>query len=121
MGAVGAIPKTTGGVIHIPWYATLFRGDRFAPALAEIAAVSLRYGALDYEVVRNRDDTYMFRQTATFDDKTDFTRYWEGHEFVAFRARHSGWYQVPVLYVWHERVARGRSQLNGANGDPQAA
>jgi hypothetical protein len=33
------------GLIHIPWYATLFRGDRFEQALAEIAPVAMRYGA----------------------------------------------------------------------------
>jgi hypothetical protein len=30
------------GVVHIPWYATLFRGDQFEVALREIAPVSLR-------------------------------------------------------------------------------
>jgi hypothetical protein len=102
-----------GGLVHIPWYATLFRGDRFAEAVAEIAPVALRYGALDYEVRRSRDDTYIFNQTATFESKADFTRYWEGPEFVAFRARHSGWYQVPVLYSWYERIVRGEARVNG--------
>jgi hypothetical protein len=121
MGAAGQLPGGVGaGVVHIPWYATLFRSDKFAVALAEIAEVALRYGALDYDVQRNRDDTYMFRQMATFESKADFTRYWEGPEFIEFRARHSGWYQVPVLYVWHERLARGESQING-NGEASAA
>jgi hypothetical protein len=117
MGAAGELPGGTGpGVVHIPWYATLFRGDKFAVAVSEIAAVAIRYGALDYEVHRNRDDTYMFRQMATFPSKADFTRYWEGPEFIEFRARHSGWYQVPVLYVWHERLVRGETLVNGGQG-----
>jgi len=33
------------GVVNIPWYSTLFRGDRFEVALREIAPISLRYGA----------------------------------------------------------------------------
>jgi hypothetical protein len=33
------------GVVHIPWYATVFRGDKLAAALNEIAAHNLRYGA----------------------------------------------------------------------------
>ena len=44
------------GVVNIPWYATLFRGDRFAEALGEIAPVALRYGASDYTVYRAQDD-----------------------------------------------------------------
>ena len=46
------------GVMHIPWYATVFRGDKVAAALVEIAPVALRYGATDYAVYRSRDDRY---------------------------------------------------------------
>jgi hypothetical protein len=96
-----------GGVVHGPWYATLFRGDKFEAALAEIAPVALRYGAVDYEVQRSKEDAYKFLQTATFERKLDFTAYWEGPEFIEFRANCSGWFQVPVLYQWHSRVVRG--------------
>ncbi len=95
------------GVIHVPWYATLFRGDKFELALAEVAPVALRYGALDYEVYRSDEDTYKFLQTATFERKIDFTAYWEGPEMIEFRSRYSSWYQVPVLYQWNRRVVRG--------------
>lgn len=95
------------GVVHIPWYATLFRGDGFEQALVDVAPEALRYGALDYEVQRSRDDAYKFLQTATFERKDDFTRYWEGPEMVEFRTRHSGWFQVPVVYGWQDRVTRG--------------
>ena len=95
------------GVVHIPWYATGFRGDGLEEALRRIAQVAQRYGALDFAVYRNRDDRYRFLQTATFDDKLDFTRYWEGEEFVAFRVNHSGWYQVPVLYSWNDLIVSG--------------
>lgn len=99
------------GNVHIPWYATLFRGDRFADALAEISPVALRYGALDYHVYRSRDDGYKFLQTATFESKTDWERYWNGPEFRMFREEYSSWYQVPVLYVWHDVIVAGRSEL----------
>ena len=95
------------GVVHIPWYATFFRGDRFALALEEIAPIALRYGATEYHVYRSRDDRYRFLQMTTFADKGDFERYWYGREFSDWRADHSSWYQVPVLYVWHELVASG--------------
>jgi len=96
-----------GGVVHIPWYATGFRADALETALAEIAAVAPRYGATDYRVYRSRDDRYRFLQTSTFEDKVDFDRYWYGGEFSDWRAEHSSWYQVPVLYVWHDLVTEG--------------
>ena len=40
------------GVLNIPWYSTLFRGDQFEAALSEIAPVCLRYGATDFEVMK---------------------------------------------------------------------
>jgi hypothetical protein len=104
------------GTVHIPWYATVFRGDKFADALAEIAPISLRYGASDFMVYRSRDDAYKFLQLTTFADKVDFERYWYGPEFVAFRADYASWYQVPVLYVWNDIVVAGA--LDSAdNGD----
>ena len=67
-------PEMALGVAQIPWYATLFRGDQFAAAVAEIAPISLRYGALDYIVYRNRDDQYKFMQCATWDSKASGRR-----------------------------------------------
>jgi hypothetical protein len=96
-----------GGVVQIPWYATLFRGDRFEQAVAEIAPIALRYGATDYEVRRSAEDSYRFTQTASFEDSADFYAYWEGPEFAEFRSRYQGWYQVPVLYEWYSRVTQG--------------
>ena len=95
------------GSVHIPWYATVFRGDQLATALQEIAPVALRYGATDYRVYRSRDDAYRFLQMATFEDKGDFERYWYGEEFAAWRADYSGWFQVPVVYSWFDRVIAG--------------
>ncbi len=65
-------------VVHIPWYATVFRGDKLEAALELIAPLALRYGASDYRVYRSRDDRYKFLQMATFEDKLDFERYWYG-------------------------------------------
>ena len=95
------------GVVHIPWYATLFRGDKFELALQEIAPVALRYGATEYRVYRSRDDRYKFLQMATFEDHYDWDRYWNGEEFSIWRGDYSGWYQVPVLYTWSDLVVVG--------------
>jgi hypothetical protein len=95
------------GVVHIPWYATGFRHDKLADALAGIAPVALRYGARSYQVHRYRDDLYKFLQMAEFDDKLDFDRYWAGPEFTDFRVLASSWYQVPVTYGWSDLVISG--------------
>jgi hypothetical protein len=96
------------GLLVIPWYATAFRGDRLARALADVAPVALRYGALDYEVRRSKEDEYRFFQTATFERDRDFYAYWEGPELSDFRTRYQGWFQVPVLYEWFTVITRGR-------------
>jgi hypothetical protein len=95
------------GCVIVPWYATGFRGDGFEKDLNEIAAVALRYGATDYAVYRSRDDRYRFQQVASFEQYLEWERYWEGPEMVYFRAAHSSWYQIPVLYGWWDRTAHG--------------
>jgi hypothetical protein len=95
------------GVVHIPWYATGLRHDKLAAALTGIAPIALRYGAHSYAVYRSNDDRYKFMQTAEFEHKRDWERYWNGPEFIDFRVLTSSWYQVPVLYVWHDVIASG--------------
>jgi len=95
------------GVVHIPWYATVFRGDRFTEAVAAIAPVALRYGATSYAVYRSRDDMYRILQLAAFEEKEAWEAYWYGPEFVAWRADHSSWYQVPLVYTWTDLVIQG--------------
>jgi quinol monooxygenase YgiN len=95
------------GAVHIPWYATGFRGDKLEAALAEIAPIALRYGATSYAVYRSDDDLYKFLQVATFKSHDDWDAYWAGPEFVRFRTLTSSWYQVPVLYSWHKVAAEG--------------
>jgi hypothetical protein len=101
------------GVVQIPWYSTLFRSDKFAAALGEIAPIATRYGATDYRVYRNRDDLYKFNQMISFDDKVDFEAYWYGPEFIEWRTIHSSWYQVPILYTWNDLILQG-----GLNAEP---
>ena len=95
------------GAVHIPWYATVFRGDKLESALEIIAPLALRYGATDYAVYRSRDDRYKFLQLATFEAKSDFERYWYGEEFVGWRADYTSWYQVPIVYAWHDLIIAG--------------
>ena len=56
---------------------------------------------------RYRDDRYKFLQTAEFESKLDFERYWTGPEFIDFRVMHSSWFQVPVVYGWTDLIVGG--------------
>ncbi len=105
------------GIVSIPWYATVFRGDQLETALKEIAPLALRYGATEYTVYRSRDDRYKFMQTASFEDGADFDRYWYGPEFSRFRSEHSGWYQVPILHYWNDQVAAGAVEAEPVASD----
>jgi hypothetical protein len=107
------------GSVHIPWYATGFRADKIEAALEEIAPMALRYGATAYAVYRYRDDRYKFLQTATFESKVDWERYWNGPDFIRWRSVNSGYYQVPVLYQWADIAIEGHLPTDpGYGGEP---
>ena len=57
------------GVVHLPFYATGFRGDDLEAALAQLAPISVNYGALRYDVYRSRDDRYKFLMAIEFERK----------------------------------------------------
>src|SRR5690242_4553211 len=95
------------GIVHVPWYATVFRGDKLEAVLAELAPVALRYGASSYALHRNRDDAYKFLQTATFETKLQWEQYWFGPEFTHARIAAQSYYQVPLLYSWNDIVVEG--------------
>lgn len=111
------------GTVIVPWYATGFRSNAFEEALNEVAAVALRYGASSYAVYRSRDDRYRFQQLARFAEHIDWERFWDGPEMTDFRVRHSGWYQVPVLYGWWDLTAGASIEgepviVDAPNGQP---
>lgn len=104
------------GVVHIPWYATGFRGDQLAEELIRVSALATQYGATGYALHRSRDDHYKLLQMLEFDEHADFERYWHGPELSDMRTYCSGWYQVPVLYTWHDVVTQGeRPHRSGAH------
>ena len=95
------------GVVHIPFYATVFRGDKLEAAVEELAPLALRYGASSYAVHRNRDDRYKILFMAAFENKFDWERFWDGPEFRHFRIVNQSYFQVPLLYTWNDVVVEG--------------
>jgi hypothetical protein len=109
------------GVVRIPWYATVFRGDKFADAVAELSPHAFRYGATRYAVHRSLDDKYKIDQMLWFESKDDWYRFWESAEVIEFRARYMGKYQIPVVYVWYDEIAAGElgPQVGAAEPRPE--
>ncbi|HMS72967.1 MAG TPA: hypothetical protein PKB03_08020 [Baekduia sp.] len=95
------------GVAHIPFYATAFRGDELAGALADIAPVARRYNATWWSVHRSVEDAYSMRLQVAFPSKQDWDLFWNGSEMQTFRAHNSGAYQVPLMYSWFDVVTEG--------------
>ena len=95
------------GVMHVDWYATVLRQDRFAAEVSAVAPLALRYGATQYSVQRSRDDRYKITQMAWFETKQGWYAYWEGPEMLAFRRRLSGKYQIPITYTWYDELVAG--------------
>jgi hypothetical protein len=95
------------GVVYVPYYATVFRQETFAAKVAEIAPLTLRYGAAKYQLHRSQDDRYRITLMAWFESKKDFYRWYDGPEMIEFRARNSGHFQIPVVYMWYDELAAG--------------
>ena len=106
-------------LIWVQWYATIFRKDVFAQAVAEVAPLALRYGASQYQVHVSNDDRYKITQMTWVPDHESWYSYWEGPEMVEFRARNSGRYQVPIVYQWMDEIALGSlaRRPDDADGD----
>ena len=97
------------GIVHVPWYATGFRGDQLQAELERITPLATRYGATSYVVYRGRDDRYKFLQATEWEDHLDWDRYWAGPEMTDFRIYCQGWFQVPIVYTWNDLVCRGEA------------
>jgi len=94
-------------VVTILWHATPFRGDKFEEAWRPVAAAALDYGASWWAFYRSKDDPSDFTQVAIFEDKRQWERYWYSEELAEARAESSGFYEVPVLPIWHRVVGAG--------------
>ena len=105
------------GVVQIPWYATLFRGDKLEAALRadRAARAALRRDRLPRlpqprRPVQVHADAPRSRTSST-SSATGTAR------SSATGARdYSSWYQVPILYTWNDLVFQGGLEPAAANG-----
>lgn len=108
-------------LIWVQWYATIFRKDVFAQAVAEVAPLALRYGASQYQVHVSNDDRYKITQMTWVPSHEAWYSYWEGPEMVEFRARYAGKYQIPIVYAWADEIASGSRVEGIENGTAEPA
>ena len=94
-------------VYTILWHANPFRGDKFEDAWRPAAAAAIDYGATFWAFLRSKDDPLDFMQMASFPDKKAFERYWFSEQISEARAEASGFFEVPVLPIWHRVVDTG--------------
>jgi hypothetical protein len=95
------------GVVHVPFYATVFRKESMAAAIATAAPIALRYGATQYQVHHSQEDRYKVLMMIWFENKRDWYRFWEGPEMNEFRRRYASRFQIPLVYAWHDEIAQG--------------
>jgi hypothetical protein len=91
-------------VCYIDWHVTPFRADRFLEIWRPAASRVLAFGATSWSLTRNADDPLHIRQTAVWNSRDDFDRYWYSDEIAAAREEAMGYYGKPVSPVWHSLV-----------------
>jgi quinol monooxygenase YgiN len=91
-------------VTYIDWHVTPFRADRFIETWRPAAARALAFGASNWSLTRSTDDPLHIRQTATWENREDFERYWYSDEITSARQQVVDYYGKPVLPVWHSLV-----------------
>ena len=94
-------------LVFILWHANPFRGDKFEEAWRPAAQAALDYGASSWAFIRSKDDPLDFIQLASFENKTDFERYWYSEEIAEARITIQGLFQVPLLPTYHSIVGMG--------------
>jgi hypothetical protein len=96
-------------LVHIPWAANPFRGDKFAEGWAAAAELALDFGAVSWGFYRSLDGRLDFIQEAVFPTKAQWERYWYSEELAEMRVQLQGYFNVPVLPELYEIVGEGRA------------
>jgi len=91
----------------IEWKITPFRADRWLDIWEPVAARMPAFGAKSWSLIRSTENPLSFVQTAVWEDRADFERYWYSDVVAAAREEAIDLYDKPVLPVWHTLIAAG--------------
>lgn len=92
-------------VCTLDWHITPMRADRWLDLWEPAAAKMPAYGARSWSLIRATDDPLHFRQTAAWERRADFERYWYAEEISQTRAAIIDLYDIPLLPAWHILLA----------------
>ncbi len=92
-------------VCVLDWHIAPFRADRFLDLWEPAAERMASYGAKSWSLTRSIDDPLAFQQTATWESRADFERWWYSEEVADIRASILNLHDLPILPSWHTLVA----------------
>ncbi|HEX6666493.1 MAG TPA: hypothetical protein VF081_07850 [Solirubrobacterales bacterium] len=92
-------------VCTLDWHIAPFRADRWLDVWESAAAKMPAYGAKNWSLTRSIDDPQAFQQSAEWESRADFERYWFSEEIEAAREATIGYYDIPMLPTWHTVIA----------------
>lgn len=92
-------------VCTLDWHISPLRADRFLDLWEPAAARMPAFGATSWSLTRSTEDTHHFLQTALWQKRSDFERYWYSEEIERAREAIIDIYDKPLLPVWHILVA----------------
>ena len=94
-------PRRVAEVSVIDWHVHPKREERWYAVWSQIAERSLAFGAHSYSLTRSEDDPQHFRESAVWESREDFQRYWTSDEVAAAREQVMPLYNKPLIPSWH--------------------
>jgi hypothetical protein len=88
-------------VCRLDWHIAPLRADRWLDLWEPAAAKMPAFGAREWSLTRAIDDPLAFQQTALWDQRSDFERYWFSAEIGKARESIIDLYDKPLLPTWH--------------------
>ncbi|HUC00211.1 MAG TPA: hypothetical protein VMS11_10330 [Solirubrobacterales bacterium] len=92
-------------VCTLNWHIAPLRADRFLDLWEPAAAKMPAFGAKSWSLIRSIDDPLSFQQSAVWEQRSDFERYWFSEEIERAREEIIDLYDLPLLPEWHTLVA----------------
>ncbi len=92
-------------VCTLDWHISPLRADRFLDFWEPAAARMPAFGATSWSLTRSTEDTNYFQQSAVWEKRSDFERYWYSEEIERARESIIDLYDKPLLPVWHILIA----------------
>jgi hypothetical protein len=88
-------------VCKLDWHIAPLRADRWLDLWEPAAERMPAFGATSWSLTRAIADPSSFCQTSTWENRSDFERYWFSDEIEAVKASIIDLHDLPILPDWH--------------------